>query len=40
VQVQSWFRPLDPEALTDEQTLEGLIDFCLNGVLARPDSGS
>ena len=40
VQVQSWFRPLDPEALSDDETLEGLIDFCLNGVLARPDSGS
>ena len=40
VQVQSWFRPLDPEALSDEETLEGLIDFCLNGVLVRPDSKS
>jgi AcrR family transcriptional regulator len=38
VQVQSWFRQLDPEALSDEEALEGLIDFCLNGVLARPDS--
>ena len=38
VQVQSWFRPLDPEALSDDHTLEGLIDFCLHGVLARPDS--
>lgn len=38
VQVQCWFRQLDPEALSDEETLEGLIDFCLNGVLARPDS--
>jgi hypothetical protein len=28
---------LDPEALSDDQALEGLIDFCLNGVLARPD---
>lgn len=37
VQVQSWFRELDPEALSDEEALEGLIDFCLNGVLARPD---
>jgi AcrR family transcriptional regulator len=35
-QVQCWFRQLDPEALSDEQTLEGLIDFCLNGVLASP----
>jgi AcrR family transcriptional regulator len=39
-QVQSWFRPLDPEALSDDEALEGLIDFCLNGVLARPDSRS
>lgn len=38
VQVQSWFGELDPEALSDEEALEGLIDFCLNGVLARPDS--
>ena len=38
VQVQSWFRPLDPEALSDEETLEGLIDFCLHGVLVRPDA--
>jgi AcrR family transcriptional regulator len=38
VQVQCWFRKLDPEALSDEQTLEGLIDFCLHGVLAPPDS--
>ncbi|HEV7364303.1 MAG TPA: TetR family transcriptional regulator [Gemmatimonadales bacterium] len=40
VQVQCWFRPLDPEALSDDETLEGLIDFCLNGVLVRPDSQS
>jgi AcrR family transcriptional regulator len=39
-QVQSWFRPLDPEALSDDEALEDLIDFCLNGVLARPDSRS
>jgi AcrR family transcriptional regulator len=38
VQVQCWFRQLDPEALGDEEALEGLIDFCLNGVLARPAS--
>jgi AcrR family transcriptional regulator len=38
VQVQSWFRPLDPEALSDDEALEGLIDFCLKGVLARPDA--
>jgi AcrR family transcriptional regulator len=39
-QVQSWFRPLDPQALSDDETLEGLIDFCLHGVLAPPDSSS
>jgi AcrR family transcriptional regulator len=37
VQVQCWFRRLDPQALSDEQALEGLVDFCLNGLLARPD---
>ncbi len=37
-QLQSWFHQVDPEALSDEKALEGLIDFCLNGVLARPDS--
>lgn len=36
-QIQCVFRQLDPEALSDEAALEGLIDFCLNGVLARPD---
>lgn len=39
-QVQSWFRPLDPQALSDDETLEGMIDFCLHGVLTRPDSSS
>jgi AcrR family transcriptional regulator len=38
VQMQSWFGDLDPEALSDAEALEGLIDFCLHGVLARPDS--
>lgn len=37
VQVQCWFRQIDPQALSDEQALEGLVDFCLNGLLARPD---
>lgn len=37
-QVQCVFRQLDPEVLSDDTALEGLIDFCLNGVLARPDS--
>jgi AcrR family transcriptional regulator len=35
-QVQCFFRTIDPGALTEEQTLEGLIDLYLNGVLARP----
>jgi AcrR family transcriptional regulator len=38
VQVQCWFRQLDPEALSDDEALEGLIDFCLNGLMVRPDS--
>jgi AcrR family transcriptional regulator len=38
VQVQCWFRQLDPEALSDEEALEGLIDFCLNGLMVRPNS--
>jgi len=37
VQVQSWFRALDPEALSDDEALEGLIDFCLNGLAVRRD---
>jgi AcrR family transcriptional regulator len=37
-QVQSWFHQVDPAALPDEKALEGLIDFSLNGVLARPDN--
>ncbi len=36
-QTQCFFQQFDPEALSDEQTLEGLIDFALNGVLARPE---
>jgi AcrR family transcriptional regulator len=40
VQVQCWFRRLDRQALSDEQALEGLVDFCLNGLLARPDHSS
>jgi AcrR family transcriptional regulator len=36
VQVQCFFHRFDPGALTEEQTLEGLIDLYLNGVLARP----
>jgi hypothetical protein len=36
-QMQCFFQHFDPEALSDEQTLEGLLDFALNGVLARPE---
>jgi AcrR family transcriptional regulator len=36
-QVQSLFQQVDPGALPDEKVLEGLIDFSLSGVLARPD---
>jgi AcrR family transcriptional regulator len=35
-QVQCFFHRFDPGALSEEQTLEGLIDLYLNGVLARP----
>jgi AcrR family transcriptional regulator len=35
-QTQCFLRQFDPEALSDEQTLEGLIDFVLHGVLAQP----
>jgi hypothetical protein len=34
-QVQHFFHPYDPQALTDEQAVEGLIDMYLHGVLAR-----
>jgi AcrR family transcriptional regulator len=35
-QVQCFFHPYDPQALTDEQAVEGLIDMYLHGVLTRP----
>jgi AcrR family transcriptional regulator len=35
-QVQFFFHPFDPQALTDEQAVEGLIDMYLHGVLAHP----
>ncbi len=35
-QHQCLFGGLDPDALTDEQALAGVLDVCLNGVLARP----
>ena len=34
--VQCFFQPFDPQALRDEQALEGLLDLYLHGVLARP----
>jgi AcrR family transcriptional regulator len=34
-QVQCFFHPYDPQALTDEQAVEGLIDMYLHGVLAH-----
>lgn len=36
-QVQCFFTRFDPEALDDEQILQGVIDFALHGVLARPE---
>jgi TetR/AcrR family transcriptional regulator len=38
-QMQCFFQRFDPEALSDEETLAGVIDFCVHGVLARPDVG-
>jgi AcrR family transcriptional regulator len=35
-QVQCFFHHFDPQALTDEQAIEGLIDLYLHGVLAHP----
>lgn len=35
-QVQCFFHAFDPQALTDEQAIEGLIDLYLHGVLAHP----
>lgn len=35
-QVQCFFQAFDPQALTEEQALEGLIDMYLHGVLAHP----
>jgi AcrR family transcriptional regulator len=36
-QNQCFFQQFDPESLTDEETLAGVVDFCLYGVLARPE---
>lgn len=35
-QVQCFFQGFDPQALTEEQAVEGLIDLYLHGVLAHP----
>jgi AcrR family transcriptional regulator len=36
-QTQCFFQRFDPEALSDDDTLTGVIDFCLNGLLVRPE---
>jgi AcrR family transcriptional regulator len=35
-QMQCFFHRFDPEALSDEDTLAGVIDFCVHGVVAQP----
>lgn len=35
-QTQCFFSPFDSERLTDQQTVEGILDMLLHGVLARP----
>lgn len=35
-QLQCFFRRCDPDALSDERMVEGLVDTVLHGVLARP----
>jgi AcrR family transcriptional regulator len=37
-QTQCFLRQFDPEALSDEATLAGLIDFCVHGVVAAAGS--
>jgi AcrR family transcriptional regulator len=36
-QTQCFFQQFDPDALTDKEVLEGIVDLFLNGVLARPE---
>jgi AcrR family transcriptional regulator len=36
-QTQCFLQRFDPEALSDDETLDGVIDFCLSGVLAHPE---
>jgi hypothetical protein len=33
--IQCFYHPFDPQALGDEQALDGLLDLYLHGVLAR-----
>jgi AcrR family transcriptional regulator len=35
-QMQCFFHRFDPQALTEDQAIEGLVDLYLHGVLARP----
>ena len=39
-QTQCFFQRFDPESLPDDEVLAGVVDFCLHGVLARPDLDS
>ena len=36
-QLQCFFQKYDPDALSDEEAVEGLVDMYLHGVLARPE---
>jgi AcrR family transcriptional regulator len=35
-QMQFWFCQIDPDALSDGEALDGLVDFCMHGLLAAP----
>jgi len=37
IELHRFLQRFDPEALSDEDTLDGVIDFCLSGVLARSE---
>jgi AcrR family transcriptional regulator len=39
-QTQCFLRQFDPEGLSDEATLAGVIDFCVHGVVAPSGSGA
>jgi hypothetical protein len=32
--MQFWFGRIDPDALTDREALDGLVDFCMHALLA------